>query len=902
MTNPAESSPLTFRRVLALRGPNVWANFPVLEVLVDLGSMKDTSSEMIPGFNDRLMSWLPSMIEHRCSIGERGGFFERLRRGTYLAHILEHVTLELQCLAGNIVGYGRARELDEDGVYRVAIEYQEETVGRAAVEVARLLCLAAVDNTPFDVDAEINKLKELVYDACLGPSTRSIVEGAKSRGVPFIRMNEGSLVQLGYGAKQRRILAAETDRTSAIAESIAQDKDLTRRLLQCVGVPVPEGRPVSSADDAWEAAQDIGLPVVVKPQCGNHGRGVTANLFTREEVQRAYATARLEEPTVMVEQYIEGSDFRLLVINGHLVAAARRDPAQVIGDGKSTIRELVDHVNRDPRRSEGHATVMSKIKIDEVALATMGQEGLTPESIPTQGQIVLIRRNANLSTGGTATDVTDQVHPEVAACAIDAAKAVGLDIAGIDVLAKDVSRPLSLQRGAIIEVNAGPGLRMHLEPSEGKRRAVGDAIAGMMFPEGENGRIPIVAVTGVNGKTTVTRLISHIMQLSGKCVGMTCTEGVYANGRRIETGDCSGPTSAKKILMNPRVEAAVLETARGGILRAGLAFDMCDVAVVTNIGEGDHLGLNNINTLEQLAKVKSTIVDVVAPTGSAVLNADDPLVAEMASKSPGGVVFFSRKADHPLLAERRAQGGRAVFVRDGSIILAHGESEFALLSLDRIPLTRGGRIMFHVENAMAAAAATWALGVPAEVVRGGLESFSPNLEGSPGRFNQFDYNGATLVVDYGHNISALKGVIEAMTTLPGERRLAVYSTAGDRRDEDMIRQGELLGEFFDQVYLYEGSYVRGRQKGDIIQCFKTGLDRGGRTKESQSFETWKIAVEHTLSITRAGDLVLIQADEVDESVAFFRDLLTRPTGAVVEPTPIDPKAAEAAHVPAKRKK
>ncbi len=880
MNQQSPVAPLTFRKVLALRGPNIWANFPVLEVWVDLADLKDTSSEMIPGFNERLMGWLPTMIEHRCSIGERGGFFERLRRGTYLAHILEHVTLELQSLAGNVVGYGRARELDEDGVYRVAIEYLEEKVAREALEVGKRLCLAAVYDTPFDVQKEIAALKELAYDVCLGPSTQSIVTAAKNRGIPALRLNSGSLVQLGYGSKQRRILTAETDRTSAIGESIAQDKELTRQLLHSAGIPVPNGQTVANADEAWEVAQEIGLPVVVKPQYGNHGRGVTTNLYTREEVVKAYENARLEEKTIVVERFIEGQDYRLLVVGDRLVAAARREPAQVIGDGAQTIRQLVDQANKDPRRSDGHSTVLSLIKFDGVTDGVLKQQGYTVDCVPPAGQIVYIRRNGNLSTGGTAVDVTGKVHPEVAARAVEAAKVIGLDIAGVDVIATDIARPLEEQRAAIVEVNAGPGLRMHLQPSEGQPQPVGEAIVDMLFPANDNGRIPILAVTGVNGKTTTTRLIAHVMFLQGKRVGMTSTDGVYLAGRRIDDGDCSGPASAKRILTNPNMDVAVLETARGGILRAGLAFDQCDVAVVTNIGEGDHLGLNNINTLEQLAKVKRTIVDVVHPLGSAVLNADDPLVAEMAPKCPGSVVYFSHSAENPHLVKRRAEGGRVVFVRDGALILAHGESEFSLITFDKVPITYGGKIGFQIENVMAAAAATWAIGVPAQVIRAALESFSPSLESSPGRFNVMEWNGATVVIDYGHNPSALKMVLSALAHYSSQRRVAVYSTAGDRRDEDMVQQGQLLGEFFDKVVLYEGAYARGRKAGDIIQLFLEGMKQGQRVREHQTFPTWAESAQSVLNEAKAGDLLLIQADHVDESVNFFRDLLLRKTDSL----------------------
>jgi cyanophycin synthetase len=864
--------PLTFRKINVLRGPNVWANFPVIEVLIDLAGLKDISSELIPGFNDRLKSSLPTMIEHRCSVGERGGFFERLRRGTYMAHVLEHVVLELQSLAGNVVGYGRARELDEDGVYRVAIEYQNEIVGKEAIDIGRRLVLACVNDLPFDVEAEVARLRALVHEHCLGPSTQGIVNAAKARGIPYIRLNEGSLVQLGYGSRQRRIWTAETDRTSAIGETIAQDKELTRNLLNTIGVPVPDGRVVTSRADAWETALEIGLPVVVKPQYGNHGRGVTTNLYTQQEVEQAYENAYKEESTVMVEKFFEGSDYRMLVIGNNLVAAARREPAQVIGDGKSTVKELVGLVNKDPRRSDGHATILSHIPLDDVSVAILAQQGYSADSIPDSGHIVYIRRNANLSSGGTASDVTELVHPQVAARAVEAAMMVGLDIAGIDIVAKDISIPLEEQNAGIVEVNAGPGLRMHIQPSEGKGQPVCEAIVDMLFPAGNNGRIPVVAITGVNGKTTTTRLIAHIFHLSGKRVGMTGTDGVYFNGRRVDDGDCSGPKSAKRVLMNPNLDAAILETARGGIIREGLAFDKCDVAVVTNIGEGDHLGIAHINTPEQLAKVKRCIVDVVAKNGHAVLNADDPLVAEMATHCPGQILFFSHSAEHPLLIKNRENNQRVVFTRDNAIVAAHGNSEFVLLPFDRIPITHNGKIKFQIENAMAAVGAAWAQGIPAEVIRAGLESFSPSQKGSPGRFNIVQYNGCTLIIDYGHNTSALKSLLDALSNFPNSRRSAVYSAAGDRLDNDMIRQGQMLGHHFDRVILYEGNYSRGRKPGDIVQLFREGLALGARVKEKQWFSTWRESVQQALDTAMPDELILIQADVVDETIEFFSKL------------------------------
>jgi cyanophycin synthetase len=857
-------------KVNKLRGPNIWANYPVLEAWIDLEEMKDTSSEMIPGFNERLMGWLPTMVEHRCSIGERGGFFIRLRRGTYMAHILEHVTLELQSLAGTPVGFGRARETNTDGIYKVAIAYKEERLALACLDKAFELIQAAIHDTPFDVTKVVAELKEYAYDVCLGPSTRSIVDAAKSKSIPWRRLNEGSLVQLGYGVHQRRICTAETDSTSAIAESIAQDKELTRTLLRSIGIPTPEGRSVESAEDAWEAAEDIGLPVVVKPQYGNHGRGVATNLQSREQVMAAYNAAREEGRSIVVERHAPGDDYRMLVVGGKLVAAARREPAHVIGDGQSTVQKLIDKVNEDPRRSDGHSTSLSLIKIDAVALGVLLDQGMTPDTIPPVGKKVLIRRNANLSTGGTASDVTDQLHPDVARHAIEAARIVGLDIAGVDIVAQDISQPLQGQRGVIVEVNAGPGLRMHIEPSSGSPRPVGDAIIEMMFPAENNGRIPIISVTGVNGKTTTTRLIAHMVASAGKKVGMTCTDGIYVGGRRIDSGDCSGPQSARSILMNPFVEAAVLETARGGILREGLGFDFCDVGIVTNVGEGDHLGLSDIETIEQLAKVKRCVIEAVHKNGFGVLKANDPLTAEMAEKCKGRVIFFAIDENDPVLTDHRIKGQRVVFVRSGMIIIAEGAEETALTTLDKIPLTHQGRILFQVENVLAGVAACWGAGMSVSQIVIGLESFSAHMDKVPGRFNLLEVHGATVVADYGHNSSSLLAIIEALGNFPHGHRTVVYSAAGDRRDIDMIRQGEILADHFDRIILYEDQYLRGRKPGEISAIFKRGMDSGKRVKEVYDFIGWEKAFEHALTLIQAGDLMLLQADTIDDTVQYLQ--------------------------------
>jgi cyanophycin synthetase len=863
------------RRLITLRGPNIWANFPVLEAWVDLKKFNDISSDEMPGFNDRLMAWVPSLIEHRCSVGERGGFFQRLRRGTYLAHILEHVALEVQTLAGTSVGFGKTRETDEDGVYKVVIDYEEEILARESLKLAHRICFAAVYDQPFDLPAELDRLRDLAQDVCLGPSTRSIVDAARKRKIPVRRMNTGSLVVLGHGNRQHRIQAAETDQTSAIAEGIAQDKQLTKTLLKAVGVPVPYGREVCDAEDAWSAAERIGLPVVVKPLDGNKGRGVTVNLNSREDVMAAYQAARVESSEVLVEEFIPGKDYRLLVVGNKLVAAACREPAHVVGDGVHTVQDLIDQENTNPLRGEYHALPLSKISVDVISQNLLSEQGLTLESVPPEGTKVLLRRNANLSTGGTAVDVTDQVHPEIARAAEDAARAVGLDVAGVDIVAQDIGCPLEEQKGGVVEVNAAPGLRMHTHPSQGTPKPVGDAIVSTMFAEGDTGRIPIAAITGVNGKTTTTRFITHLLKEMGLAVGMTCSDGVYIDGRRIDNEDCSGPQSARSVLLNPIVQAAVLETARGGILREGLGFDYCNVAVVTNIGDGDHLDLMDINTVEKLAMVKRTVVEAVAPrTGAAVLNAADPLVAAMAPYCPGQVVFFGRDSDHPVITEHRKQNGKAVIVRDKTIFLAQGDHEESLISLERIPLTHCGRIGFLIENTLAAIGAAWCLNIPLKVIVSGAQTFEADPEKVPGRFNVFKVNGSTVIVDYGHNVSSLKAIIEAIGEFPHSHRTIVYSTAGDRRDCDIIHQGKLIGRSFDSVVLYEGHYMRGRNPGEIINLFRHGmssLNGDGRTSEVIEIFGATKAIDVGLQSLRKGELLVIQADVVDETIQHIQN-------------------------------
>ncbi|PTT36493.1 cyanophycin synthetase [Acidovorax sp. HMWF018] len=849
-------------RTRALRGPNLWSRHMAIEAVVTCAENERAVGQMA-GFEARLRALFPAIGALHPETG--GG-------DVSLAHVLQTAALALQAQAGCPVTFARTTATSDVGVYQVVVEYSEEAVGRKAFEDAQQLIQAALGNGSFDAEKAVADLRELDEDERLGPSTGSIVEAAVARGIPYRRLTRGSLVQFGWGSKQRRIQAAEVDSTSAVAESIGQDKDLTKRLLHAAGVPVPLGKPVETVDEAWEVALKVGLPVVVKPQDGNQGKGVTVNITDRAQLEEAYKNAA-DYGTVMVERFLPGHDFRLLVVGDQLVAAARREPPQVLGDGEHTVRQLVDVVNQDPRRGEGHATSLTKIRLDDIAVARLAMQGLTPESVPEKGQRVILRNNANLSTGGTATDVTDDVHPEVAARAVAAAQMVGLHICGVDMVAETVLRPLEEQGGGFVEVNAAPGLRMHLAPSYGKPRNVGQAMVDKLFAHGDDGRIPTVAVTGTNGKTTTARLIAHLFTAQGLRVGMTNTDGVYVNGRQIDSGDCSGPKSARNVLLHPEVDAAVFETARGGILREGLGFDRCQVAVVTNIGAGDHLGLNYITTVEDLAVLKRVIVQNVAPTGYAVLNAADPIVAAMASACPGKVIYFASDRHHPVMVTHRAQGHRTVYV-DGDSIVASEGSWRETIHLRDVPITRNGKIGFQVENVMASVAAAWGVGMPWQTIRRGLSGFVNDSDNAPGRFNIMDYRGATVIADYGHNPDAMRALVQAVDALPGKRRSVVISGAGDRRDEDIREQTVILGAAFDDVILYQDAAQRGRADGEVMALLREGLAGAPRTTHVEEIRGEFIAIDTALERLQPGDLCLVLVDQVEEALAHLAQRCT----------------------------
>jgi cyanophycin synthetase len=795
---------MNFLKTQALRGPNIWARFPIMEVWVDLQDLKDLASSEIPGFNDRLKTFLPSLAEHRCSEGRPGGFYERLERGTYLAHILEHVALELQTLAGTPVKYGKTRMSNTDGVYKIAVGYKEENLGRAAFDLGRDLVLAAVHDQPFDVAAAIASLVATFEKNKPSPIASALLAAAKEKRIPARLIDKNGLIQLGYGVHQRRILEGQTDASSAVANGIAYDRILTRELLAAIGVPAPYGRAASSEDDAWAAAQEAELPVIVRPKFVNAIPG-SVILANEDEVRAGYRQIADLGYSVLVEHATPGHEHRLIVIGPKIVAAARK-------------------------------------------------------------------------TESGWLDVTPTLHPRIAERVIDAAQVIGLDVAAVDIIALDLARPFEDQKGTVISVIAQPDLNPHLQPpnpgvsvlANPGDQPLAQSLLDHLFPAPQSSRIPLVSVTGTNGKTTTTRLTAHLLSQVHAVVGMCCTEGIYINHRRIMKGDCSGPKSAKVILNHTEPHAAVVEVARGGILREGLGFDRCDVAVVTNIGDGDHLGASDIDTPEQLANVKSTIVWAVEKNGFAVLNANDPLVVNMTQWCSGGIIFFARPADHPVIAHHRAQQGRAIFTRDNVIVLAEGTDEIHLISLAEVPLTQGGRVGFHVENVLAAAGAAWALGISLDAIRRGLASFAPKMDQVPARFNIMDIGGVTVVLDYGHNTSAVARLLEVLELFPHKKRSVVYSAAGDRRDIDIVAQGEQLGAAFDRVFIYEDTYLRGRREGEITELFQTGMARTRRVHDIRSVKGGMLAIEIAFAACTPGELLVIQPDRIDDGVALLQ--------------------------------
>ncbi len=859
------------RKTTTYRGPNLWARMPVILMVVDIGELEDRPTNKVPGFYEHLTELIPSLYDHGCSLGKPGGFLQRMREGTWMGHVLEHVALEMQNLAGAEVGRGKTRGTSERGVYNVVFEHEQEDVGIAAGTLAtRLLNHLNYDTEPgFNFQKELeDKVIRVAERLAYGPSTGAIVSEAVRRSIPVIRLDpRRSLVQLGHGQYQRRIWATVTSETSNISVDIAANKELTNRLLQEVGIPVPRGMVVRNAEEAVRAANRIGYPVVIKPLDGNHGRGVCINLKDDEEVTRMYPVAEEESRagTVVVESFITGKDYRILVVNNEVVAVAERVPAHVVGDGEHSINQLIDITNQDPRRGVGHEKILTRISVDTQTLETLERQGLTLENVPASGQVVPLKQTGNMSTGGTSIDRTDDIHPDNAQVARQAAMVVGLDIAGIDFIAADISQSVRQAGGAIVEVNAGPGFRMHTHPTEGHPRHVGRAVMDMLFPPGARARVPIVAVTGTNGKTTTVRMIAHIMRTSGKRVGMTTTDGIYIDGTQILAGDMSGPTSAQMVLKNPTVNYAVLETARGGILRSGLGFDRCDIAVVTNVSP-DHLGLAGVESLSDLAKVKVVVPQSVFRDGISVLNADNEWTAGMANQSRGEIIFFSMQEDNPVLREHLRNRGRAVLLRQtrhGEMItIVEHRRETSLLFANEIPATFDGRLRVNIANAMAATAAALGENIQLEYIRQALRTFTTSFFQTPGRFNLMEFQGRRVLMDYCHNIAGLESMADFVKRMEAERSIAVISVPGDRKDSDIQAFGALAAKTFDQLIIREDVNRRGRPNGQIADLIKNAAMSEGMTDEKvmivlDEFEAVREAVRRSVK----DDLVVLMIDK-----------------------------------------
>jgi cyanophycin synthetase len=853
--------------IRAMRGPNYWSirRHKLIVMKLDLEEMEESPSNKIDGFLERLKKLIPSLYEHECSENKPGGFFHRVEEGTWMGHIIEHIALEIQTLAGMDCGFGRTRSTSQPGVYNVVFSYMEEKVGIYAAKAAVRICEALIKNEDYDLGKDIQEMREIREDERLGPSTGSIVEEAQSRGIPWIRLNRHSLVQLGYGVNQRRIQATVSSLTSNIAVEIACDKEETKNLLEAANIPVPRGTIVYDEEDLESAVKRIGYPMVLKPVGGNHGRGATINIVNWEQAKEALYVAKRISRGVIAEKFIQGYDFRLLVIDYKLVAAAKRTPAAVIGDGISTIRQLVEKVNSDPRRGYGHEKVLTSIKIDEMTENILAEKNLTLDSVIPEGQELWLKRTANLSTGGTATDVTDLVHPYNVFMAERIARIIGLDICGIDIMAPNLTEPISENGGAVLEVNAAPGFRMHIAPTDGLPRNVAEPVIDMLYPPGSSARIPIIAVTGTNGKTTTTRLMAHIVKTMGHKVGFTTTDGVYIQNRLLMTGDCTGPVSAEFVLKDPTVDFAVLETARGGILRAGLGFHRCDIAIVTNVA-ADHLGLKDIDTVEDMARVKSVVPESVMKGGTAILNADDDLVFAMQKNLDCNIALFSLDENNPRIVEHTNRGGLAAIVENGFVTICKGTWRIRVDKVINIPLTFSGKAIFNIQNILPTVLAGFIRGFKIEDMRLALETFIPSPTQTPGRMNLFQFRNFQVMVDYAHNTAGFQAIGKFLERIDAKPKVGIIAGVGDRRDEDIYNLGKQAAKMFDKIIIRQDKNLRGRSEEEIIDLMHKGISEIDANKLDKVITTEREAIDYALANAEKGAFITICSDVVPDAL------------------------------------
>lgn len=863
-------------KIQALRGPNIWSvqRKKLIQMRLDLEEMEERPTNKIDGFRERIEAMFPTMIEHRCSEGCRGGFFMRVDKGTWMGHVIEHIALEIQTLAGMETGFGRTRETKTPGVYNVVFSYTEENVGMFAAESAVNIAQALIDGTDYDVDGDIQRMREIRERVRLGPSTGSIVEEAVARDIPWIRLGTNSLVQLGYGVNQMRFQATITCKTSNIAVDIACNKEQTKKMLDAASIPVASGGICVDEEDLKEVVDKIGYPIVIKPLDGNHGKGASINVKAWDDAVDGLAYAKKYSHRVIVERFITGYDFRVLIIDNKLVAAAKREPAHVKGDGKQSIQQLIDETNLDPKRGYGHENVLTQIDVDRDTTDLLAKLNYTLETVPRKDEVVYLKSTANLSTGGTSVDVTDMMHPENIFLCERISRVIGLDVCGVDIMAENLTQPLKENGGCILEVNAAPGFRMHLAPSEGLPRNVAAPVIDMLYPPGKPSRIPIIAITGTNGKTTTTRLMAHIVKNNGYKVGFTTSDGIYVQNHMMEKGDTTGPVSAEYILKDPTVEFAVLETARGGILRSGLGFSRCDIAIITNIQE-DHLGISDIHSLDDLARVKATVVKSVRKDGWAILNAEDEQCLKIAKDLSCNIAYFAMDENGPKAKELAKEGKIVAVYEEGFITIKKGEWKIRVERATHVPLTMGGKARFMIANVLAATLAAYLQGFKTEDISLSLQTFIPSAAQTPGRMNIFEFKKFKVLIDFAHNPAGYKGVEEFLTSVEATKKIGIIAGVGDRRDEDIKECAMIAARMFDHIIIRQEKHLRGRTEEEIIGLIMEGIAASGRTVTTEIIKKEVEAIKHAIDNAEEGSFITALSDVVTNAIQIVQEYLDK---------------------------